>query len=368
VVDVDGANAPEKKIPASKQAKTGTFEIWREVHIPAYYKKLINETAGVHKNFDWALIKDPFKLAYIRLRTPLAPRAFNQVNYNQAVAQVIATATMLAPPPNALPWVIADAIDTNRLTGEYILGFKDHGVYKLALDARFPINPIPPNRYDNLLPGVVDPFTNGDVWKRDIYDTEATYQDVGAAMLNWSRQACIRILETYLGATTPDGIYLVQSDRLTNFPQDKANAFGVPFLPAHPNRACFFYFREGNSAEPMENTIVHEVGHLLYLNHTSSVDPKGDPWRFHYNPAGNDNNPFRSYFMSYNFGFRFSFCGSCLLRLRGWSLYQVNPAGNTQENKAAVARVTDTGRTLFPQPADNKRAVGDGVPPPVPKR
>jgi hypothetical protein len=118
----------------------------------------------------------------------------------------------------------------------------------------------------------------------------------------------------------------------------------------------------------MENTIVHEVGHLLYLNHTNSVDPQGDPWRFHYDPTVNDNKPPRSCFMSYNFGQRFSFCGSCLLRLRGWSLYQVNPAGNTQENKAAVARLTDPGRTLFPQLDQNKRAIGDLAPPDVPKR
>ena len=368
VADTDGANTPDKKIPASKQAKTGTFEVWREVHIPAYYKKDLTQTTGAYKNFDWTLIIPHFKLACIRLRRPAAPQAFNQVAYNQAVAQVIAAALQPMPPPNALPSVIAEAIDTTRLTGEYVVGFKDHAAYKIALDNNAPVHPIPLNYYDNLLPGVVDPFTGGDVWDRDFYDTEATYKGATATILNWSRQAAIRILETYLGANPPDGIYLVQSDKLTNFPQSKANAFGVPFLPAHPNRACFFYFRIGSSAEPMENTIVHEVGHLLYLNHTNSVDPQGDPWRFHYDPAVNDNKPPRSCFMSYTFGSRFSFCGPCLLRLRGWSLYQVNPAGNTQENKAAVARLLDTGRTLFPQLDQNKRAVGDLAPPDVPKR
>ena len=55
------------------------------------------------------------------------------------------------------------------------------------------------------------------------------------------------------------------------------------------------------------------------------------------------------------------------MRLRGWSLYTVNPGGGTQENPVLL-RVTDTGRTLFPTPQDNARAVGGLVPPPIPKK
>ena len=122
----------------------------------------------------------------------------------------------------------------------------------------------------------------------------------------------------------PDGIYILQGNEMTNFGSG-SNAFGIHFLPANPNRACFIFFRQ-NFSDVFEHTIVHELGHNLFLAHCH--DRKADPFEFHGDPYG-------ICLMSYSYSGsqqftvngRHTFCGACALRLRGWSLYTVNPGG-----------------------------------------
>ena len=359
VVDIDNPNDPKNRLPKNRVALTGNWEVWRELHVPRYYKKKAAQIggAGALKDFDFALIKRKFQFAYIRLRVP-APAGMTQADFDRILNQIVANGLNPVPPPNALPAFIARAVAPNNWAlGDFLLGFKTHTQWTLALNAAAP--PVrPPNYFDNLLPaGVLDPYNPlNSVWNLDAYNQQAPYETL--CKLDWGRQILVRLLDDYavdeIGANPPDGIYILQGNEMTNFGSG-SNAFGIHFLPAHRNRGCFIFFRENTSDPVFENTIVHELGHNLFMAHCH--DRKQDPWKFHQLPYG-------ICIMSYQFTTRNTFCGTCLLRLRGWSLYNVIPGGGTQENPAPV-RATDTGRTLFPRPEDNKRAVGDLVPPPV---
>ena len=359
VVDTDNPDDPKNRLPKNRVALTGNWEVWRELHVPRYYKKKAAQIggAGALKDFDFALIKRKFQFAYIRLRVP-APVGMAQADFDRILNQIVANGVNPVPPPNALPAFIARAVAPNNWAlGDFLLGFKTHAQWTLALNAAAP--PIrPPNYFDNLLPaGVLDPYNPlNSVWNVAAYNQPAPYETL--CKLDWGRQILVRLLDDYavdeIGANPPDGIYILQGNEMTNFGSG-SNAFGIHFLPAHRNRGCFIFFRENTSDPVFENTIVHELGHNLFMAHCH--DRKQDPWKFHQSPYG-------ICIMSYQFTTRNTFCGACLLRLRGWSLYNVIPGGGTQENPAPV-RATDTGRTLFPGAEDNKRAVGDLVPPPV---
>ena len=359
VADIDTANAPKNRLPKNRVALTGDWEIWRELHIPRYYKKKAAHIggAGALKDFDFTIIKRNFESAYIRLRVP-APVGMIQGDFDRILNQIVANGTNPIPPPNALPDFIARAVVPNNWAlGDFLLGFKTHAQWTNALNNAAP--PVrPPNYFDNLLPaGVLDPYNPlNSVWNVAAYNQQAPYETL--CKLDWARQVLVRLLEDYvideIGANPPDGIYILQGNETTNF-GSASNAMGIHFLPAHRNRACFLYYRENTSDKVFENTIVHELGHNLFLAHCH--DRKQDPWSFHQSAYG-------ICIMSYQFATRSTFCGACLLRLRGWSLYTVIPGGGTQENPAPV-RATDTGRTLFPGAEDNKRAVGDLAPPPV---
>jgi hypothetical protein len=350
VADVDGPNHPKETIPKERQVTSGRFEIWHELHIPAYYKKKAGLIGGVgvSADIDLARVVDLFAPAFLRVRYLqvwdavglrfVAFQAMVQATYDNALNQLVVNALALVPPPNSLPWFIASAIDqpnNNWAQGNYVFHYKTHAQYRLALEARgMPVTALAP-------PIDLDPIDpNTQAWDDRYYADDNYYKRM--ANLHYSRRMLIHLVEAYIGANPRDGVYLFQADGFSQFGDAYCNAASACFLPHNPHRAPFFSVK-GNFSCTIEETCAHEIGHVLFLNHIEPGDQ--NPWKFHASAGG-------SCLMSYNFMPPRSLCASCLLRLRGWSLYRVNPNGTTHE-PALLARNPDTGRTLGLNPADN---------------
>lgn len=155
----------------------------------------------------------------------------------------------------------------------------------------------------------------------------------------------IHLLDAYIGANPRDGIYLFQADGFSQLGDANCTAASAYFLPHKPNRAPFFSVKFNDSTGDIEATCAHEIGHMLFLNHINRGYQ--NPWQYHAQGGG-------TCLMSYNYAQPRSLCGNCLLRIRGWSLYRVNPNGTTHE--PAVRGDPDTGRTLGVDPGDNPTA------------
>ncbi len=355
------------KVPANHKTSTGTFQIWREVHLAGYLKKKRNVTAALHPGLDVGGIRrmqdinitqmqQHYNQAYIRIADRTGGiQAMTRPNFVQAMTNIIV----------ALPWYIQAAIVAGNIGVDQYdnsddgVVFKDHPTYVTDLRLAAPFSPLGPDAYIRAMaPANINPYAGGvhnggptpqyptgvksNLWKAGIYPNAFDYE--GACKINWGRYVLLHLVQDYLGANRADGIYVVQMNELDNF--GGPNGFSVPFLDQSPNSSFIAicgnkYDTSGQNTR--EQTLAHEMGHTLGLNHTDT--PAGDPRRLH------DNLGKGGCLMSYNFTVARIFCGSCLLRLRGWSIYQTDANGVPQGTNWQS-------RTLCDNPECNKQPGG----------
>jgi hypothetical protein len=122
-------------------------------------------------------------------------------------------------------------------------------------------------------------------------------------------------------APLPPGFTLLQL-------RDHINFMGGPIGKSFNARAGGTSATPGTLADiPAVETLEHEIGHAMFLNHHYVPADPNDPRRLHQRiPELGGRSCMMHYMPSTRAGWC-DFCGLCTLRLRGWSLYTTNAAG-----------------------------------------
>lgn len=162
----------------------------------------------------------------------------------------------------------------------------------------------------------------------------------------WGFRVMELALQDMLG--TDDGLITVQFDKPMSGmgPAPAAKAYF-----ATPSRASIFIFML--KTDEMEGTLCHEFGHAMFLNH-QFYEPAGgvanDPRQLH------DETDPKHCTMSTPAAQR-NYCGFCMLRLRAWSIYELDAVRvPVPIVPAPIPPVADMSvRTLTKTPAANTR-------------
>ncbi len=335
---------PVPGLPASTVVASGVFENWRIVPISAYERK-----AHDPKQIDWQELQRDGAPAYVRFRKMdnSEPATLLDANrYNQAIDQAR---------PN-LPWYIQTALldvqnSNYYVASKFLVTFKRHSTYvndlpgaAVVANTTLPTLFGDPNRE-------TDPQTGNYFIEPTMMNEVSDYTGLSALKVSWPRALLVDAMQRYFHPRGL-GIYILQSINLVNtHDMDPAadnfgvgvNGFGVAFADNSPNNALLVLVGgwEGK-------TVPHEVGHNMFLNHPRTLLAAADPHDVH-----QEGGPWCM--MGYGFKEKRAYCGFCAFRLRGWSMYHVNPATGLAD---------PTVQTLWPVAAQNRQRIPD--PPPLP--
>ncbi|HWC96389.1 MAG TPA: hypothetical protein VG456_06565 [Candidatus Sulfopaludibacter sp.] len=312
-------------LPAEYKTETGDFEIWKEVEIVKHIQKsgdLGGRPAATQDGFDTY-----YQPTFVQVRKAPLETA-DRVAFNNAFQASVAAA------PVFIQHSINPAVD-QWAAGPHGVHFRPHAEYQPLI---LPIHIVP-----GFAPVPNDIFNNQPLWAMTMATSQGDYE--GALSLNWPRMLAIGVLEHYV-APMQDGAMILEVNMLW---ECRGNAggprgFAVHFWAPVPNTAALLLC----SDSPPE-TAAHELGHLLFLNHVHAQ--QGDRPRLHNHHAKG-----AGCVMSYVKTAR-EFCGPCMLRLRGWSLFEVNNA---------TTGAYGAQRTLWPEATHNRHPVLGGVVPALP--
>lgn len=287
----------DKTLNHALRKATGTFEIWRELHIVAYWRKAATQPA-----IQLATVAGYYKSAYIKLEDKSGgPKPFPGYD-----ASIRASLTGNIPAGTArfiTAFRVAVAPGDQGTLTEVAVMLLDHDDWKAAFKAATGLTDLQLTTW----------LTTNNM------STPARYSD-------WMDSSVMRLLppalEPLLAAA--DGITLFQFNGLWEMTTGgKAGINGYAMssgdfasIPAD-NYAKGAYVQSAppeNYAGGMNNveqTTTHEIGHLLFLPHAPTAGGA--------NPASHDAaGHWNNCTMSYNYDKVRKFCGLCLLRLRGW--------------------------------------------------
>ena len=245
--------------------------------------------------------------------------------------------------PFALPWpvnvVFHDAVGNTRVTGTYTGGHL--GVPPLTkafdVDGVASLKAALKNSFNGLWVDANGQYRTGDAaLDFDVTcpngDRVAVTTAITEAMEESTDERCKAVYDYAIGYAwgfrvmelalqdmlgTDDGLITVQFEKPMNGngPAPAAKAY---FAPA--SRASIYIFML--KTDEMEGTLCHEFGHAMFLNHQYYEAAGGvanDPRELH------DDTAPRHCTMSTPAAQR-NYCGFCMLRLRGWSIYQLDAA------------------------------------------
>ena len=318
-------------LPAQFKATTGRFEVWREVEIVHHVQKT-NDLAG-RKAVTQAVFDKYYDVACLKVRlTPL--QTMTSPQWNTAF-----NAALLAAPPY-IQAAIDPTVDQYADGPEGVL-FRAHAAFRTKLETQAVAHGGLPGLFATYAPALNDVFTNNPLWHSNSYANDFDYGGGKASGIAWPRYLLMHLLERHFAAQ--DGVIVLEVGNATTL-NISLRGFAVHYWAPHQNRALMVLC--GDS--PPE-TAAHELGHLLFLNHVHAQ--QGDRNRLH-----RHTNSGQGCVMSYSRGER-QFCGSCQLRLRGWSLFEVN-------NTATGG--TGANRTLWPIADHNRNPLPMGVVPALP--
>ncbi|MFY9510825.1 MAG: hypothetical protein WAQ05_07615 [Rubrivivax sp.] len=158
---------------------------------------------------------------------------------------------------------------------------------------------------------------------------------------HWGFRALGLIFDDLVGQR--DGLMTFQFEKPTNLDTGPAAKAGF----ASPSRASLYVYML--KTDEMEGTLCHEFGHAMFINHPYREQPANDPRELHdetmplhctmNTPAAQRN-----------------FCGLCMLRLRSWSIFELDAAGNpVARNPVPLPPADPHVRTLLKSGAQNTR-------------
>ena len=280
---LDTKDAPP--LPAAVTKATGTFEVWREVHLARYWKK-----RATIADISVATVQGYYDKAFLSIKdTSGGSAAMAEANYNTRITTAVA----------AQPWIARKAINpaTNQYqAGDYALHFRDYADF---------LNAVKLDKGWNAAALAVWLASAG-----GIVSTAAKYQ---ALSKQWAKAILTSFADEVLSPTP--GITLLHFSGLSNL-VSSLNGFAPACPSAGPNRCAFILCGgaanyAGNNRP--EQTTAHEVGHHLFLPHA----PFGVPADGGSDASVHDKD-WANCMMGYDFSAERKFCGFCLLRLRGW--------------------------------------------------
>lgn len=173
---------------------------------------------------------------------------------------------------------------------------------------------------------------------RSAYENSAGYA--------WGFRVVDLVLRDWLGPD--DGLITLQFKRASNFAGSPAGKAG--FAPAATRASINIFMLK---TQQMLGTLCHEIGHAMFVNHQFYTPQGGvanDPRELHDDAAPRHctmNTP----------AYQRSYCGFCMLRLRAWSIYKLDPARTPEAiNPAPNPPLPDMHvRTLLKTGAQNSR-------------
>lgn len=288
-------------LKAALQAKTGTFEVWRQLDFVKYVKKKL-----ALPNFGVATFQDYYEKAYVRVEyTAGAASEMAAADYNSAFTTHI----------NGQPWYVQAAIDSTvdqHATGNLAATFRSYAGWKTAAAAAQGWTVAQLNTW----------LAGGGA----ALNTAAKYHGF---CLGWATDIVTAVCDQFLSAD--DGINLVHFEGLYNHEAavggSQLNGFATSF-PSTGEKKCAFVLcagagNYGGDSNTREQTVTHEIGHCLFLAHApdnvTATDIANRP------DATVHDDDWHNCAMSYNYTQERKFCGFCLLRLRGWDRAQLKP-------------------------------------------
>lgn len=280
-------NVDDKPLKSALQKSTGTFQIWREVHIVKYYKK-----HNTIPSIDLAKVADYYQKAYLHMEDKSGGPQAPMPNYD---AQLRAPGVLGAESANRQAAVVAGNQGTITQAAVKYLSYAD---WKTAIKAA--------NGWNN---------ANLNAWlNAHNVNTLAGYKDYLEAITD---SIVPKACDAYLPAT--DGVTILQFNLYWEAGgglESSTNGFASTDFPSSSRKKAAFIQCRVNYTDPqnnMQQTTTHETGHTLFLPHTFDVNNSLADEKLHDQSAHWNNCT-----MSYNYDKERKFCGLCLLRLRGW--------------------------------------------------
>lgn len=266
-------------------ATSGTFQVWREVHLARYRRK--KATLGA---MTVGTVQDFYEKAELRMEDKTGGVALIANSYD---ADIKAAA-------NAQSTTVQAAFDSakNQMDGDIGAWFKTFANFKAALKTANGWTDAQLNAH------LAGPGT--------AYGTANAYH---GWLKNRAKTLVATACDNQLAAH--DGVNVFQFDGLYNLENETGgislNGFAPDFPSASRNKVgyvqCASPGSYGGNSNTMEQTVSHEIGHHLFLPHAPAA-PGNDP-NSHDTAWGNC-------MMSYNYNQTRRLCGLCILRLRGW--------------------------------------------------
>jgi hypothetical protein len=279
---------------------SGSFEIWRELHLVKKIKK-----KNTLPNFDVSKFQDYYEKAYVNM---IDKAAYTYMpDWDAKVKAAVA----------GKAWYIIDAIDnaTDHYTiGDYAVHFRTYADYKNAIKASQGWNNAQLTAW----------LAGGGA----VLGNDNKYHEICES---WATDILTTAADSYLSAD--EGINLIQFQGLYNLEDEPGgiglNGFAANF-PSMGRNKCAFVLCPGpdnytGTNNTKEQTFTHEIGHHLFLPHSPFNVPATDPANWP-DPDWHDE-AHANCMMTYNYSAERKFCGFCLLRLRGWSRGKIKADG-----------------------------------------
>jgi hypothetical protein len=289
-----------KPLNYAVKGSSGTFQVKRELHFTKYIKK----RTGI-ANFAAATVQGFYRNAMIEFLTSgMTSTTFVEAAYNDAIENYRAAGNIyvqLAIPPKA---------DLNQYTsGDAGVYFRNYATFKAKVIAHYGWTAA--DWTTNTNPGgVLQDFA-----------TAQSYADwLQSRAQGALRAVCDAQLDPKDGVTI---FHFIGPYNLENLASSVLGGY-AEYFPSADRYHCGFLGCGGRyyalTADTLEQTITHEVGHHLFLPHAVDSVPPADPF---INAAAHDDS-YHNCMMSYNHNPPKTFCGLCILRLRGWDRTQLN--------------------------------------------
>lgn len=307
-LDIEGA------VAAAFKKDTGTFEMWREIHLAKYIKKKAAITG-----FAVATFQAYYDKAFVRIedKTP-------SVETMEKAAYDIAFNAAIAAQPDFVKTYCIDSTVSQFDAGDFAVSYRSHAAMKAAFLAKTKADLIAadPSLTDAAATTAATTAVNTALTAQNI-ETVTKYANEARW---WSIDICQKACGIYISAV--DGITVIQFNKTDNLvPQASSviNGFAPTFTTSGRSKCAFIQYRmtySGNS-NTMEQTISHEIGHHMFLPHA--------PLPAASLPAGNDPDAHDKddgiCMMGYDYSAERKFCGKCLLRMRGWDHQKLDKDG-----------------------------------------
>jgi hypothetical protein len=287
----------DKGLAHAVSASTGTFQIWREMHIVKYVQKVGTITA-----IALGTVADYYSKAYIDLVDKSGGPSSPMADYDTKLRNAVST-------ESAARKAAVMAGDQGAIT-ESGIKYRSYAGFKTEFQTQS---------------GKTDPEMASWLTSNNL-DTVDKYETFLEAIAD---TVVIKACNDYFSAS--EGINVFQFNLYWEADgglESGTNGFAsTSFGNCTRNKAGYLQSRVNygvGSKNNMQQTTTHEIGHICFLPHAPTAG--GYVESLH-----DDKSHWNNCTMSYNYDRERMFCGLCLLRMRGWNQTGLNSDSATNK-------------------------------------